>query len=156
MKSLLFAGIFSTIATVSSPAHNTKKNMGYDNYKLKGTWKITSIDYDKTYKIKPFDEGADIECFVGSQWTLIPNNNTGSYSISGENCPNITTPFRFNVTADGKFAFKKVSKGIKAKTVTAGYFLQLQNQAQNSFDMLQIVGDSSSPVNVVYHFQKIN
>ena len=29
------------------------------------------------YKIKPFDEGADAQCFVGSHWRLIPNNYSG-------------------------------------------------------------------------------
>jgi hypothetical protein len=29
---------------------------------MKGDWQIVSIDYEKGYKIKPFDEGADAQC----------------------------------------------------------------------------------------------
>ena len=50
---------------------------------IKGNWEISSVDYDKNYRVKPFDEGADAQCWVGSQWKLVPNNYTGTYSING-------------------------------------------------------------------------
>lgn len=156
MKNLLLTGLFGSMVAVSCSTANQAQSARNDNYSLKGTWQITNVDYDKNYKIKPFDEGVDINCFVGSQWKLVPNNNTGSYSISESACPDVNTQFKFNVTTDRQFSFKKIPNGTKAKTVTAGYFLQLQNQSPNSFELVQTVGDSSAPVNVVYHFQKIN
>lgn len=156
MKNLLLAGLFGSMVAVSCSTANQAQTARNENYKLKGTWQITNVDYDKNYRIKPFDEGADVNCFVGSQWKLVTNNNSGSYTITGADCPSVTTQFKFNVTGDKQFSFKKIPNGTKAKTVTAGYFLQLQNQTADSFELVQTVGDSSAPVNVVYHFQRIN
>ena len=69
-------------------------------YKLKGKWQISSIIYDdKKFKIKPFDEGIDIKCFEKSIWKLVPNNESGSYTVIGDdNCPSITQNIIFEIT----------------------------------------------------------
>ncbi|NAW51052.1 hypothetical protein GNY06_06595 [Elizabethkingia argentiflava] len=155
MKNLLLAGVLGSMVAASCSTANQAQSARNNDYKLKGTWQVTNVDYDKNYKIKPFDEGVDVDCFVGSQWKLVPNNNTGSYSLSSNNnCPEVTTRFKFDVTPGRVFSFKKIPSGVKAKSVKEGYFLQLQNQSPNAFDLVQTVGDT--PVNVVYHFQKIN
>ncbi|MYY27364.1 lipocalin family protein [Elizabethkingia anophelis] len=153
MKSILYIGQFCII-TILSYFH--AQASGYNKSTLKGTWQITKVDYDNNYKIKPFDEGVDIKCFIGSEWKFVPNNNTGSYSVSNADCQNnILTLFKFNVTPNGEFSFKKTPKGIKAKTIIGGYFLQLQNQNQDSFELVQSLNDDSTPVNVLYYFKKI-
>ena len=78
MKKVLLTGMIGTLFAVSCSSANQAQNARADFMKLKGSWEISSVDYDKQYKIKPFDEGADAKCFVGSQWNLVPNNNTGS------------------------------------------------------------------------------
>lgn len=125
--------------------------------KMKGEWQIVSVDYnEKKFKIKPFDEGADAQCFVGSVWRFIPNNNTGSYTIQGGgSCPTVVQPIKFEATKDGDFRFKKLEQGVKAKNITAGYILQLSNYETNSFTLVQDVPFEGEIIKVYYNFQRI-
>ncbi|WP_300669988.1 lipocalin family protein [Soonwooa sp.] len=167
MKNLLLLGVLGTSLfltscktanaadsnTVSAKEAQTRRA---EALKMKGTWEITSVDYDKSYKIKPFDEGADAQCFVGSQWKLIPNNYTGSYTINGGGaCPTVTQPISFEVTKFNEFKFKKVMTGEKAKQVTAGYVMELQNLSQSNFTLVQNVNFEGSPIKVYYNFQRV-
>lgn len=159
MKKLLLAGMLGTsLFAVSCSSVNkaaTSQNQRADFLKMKGDWQIVSIDYDKGYKIKPFDEGADAQCFVGSHWRLIPNNWTGAYTLNGGgNCPAITQPIKFEVKDGNTFMFKKIASGTKAKQNTVGYTLTLTNQSTDQFSLEQDVPFEGSNVKVVYNFQR--
>ncbi|EFK35997.1 Uncharacterised protein [Chryseobacterium gleum] len=159
MKKLLLAGMLGTsLFAVSCSSVNkaaTSQNQRADFLKMKGDWQIVSIDYDKGYKIKPFDEGADAQCFVGSHWRLIPNNWTGAYTLNGGgNCPAITQPIKFEVKDGNTFMFKKIASGTKAKQNTVGYSLTLTNQSTDQFSLEQDVPFEGSNVKVVYNFQR--
>jgi len=133
----------------------TSQNQRADFLKMKGDWQIVSIDYDKGYKIKPFDEGADAQCFVGSHWRLIPNNWTGAYTLNGGgDCPAITQPIKFEVKGGNTFMFKKIASGTKAKQNTAGYSLTMINQSTDQFSLEQDVPFEGGNVKVVYNFQR--
>lgn len=121
---------------------------------LKGDWEVTSIDYDKSFKVKPFDENADVSCFIGSHWRFIPNNYTGSYSLKGGgNCPSVTQPIKIDMQ-NGQFMFKKLVDGVKAKNVTSGYSLDLMNQSADQFSLQQNVPFDGTYVKVTYNFQR--
>lgn len=155
MKKVLLTGMIGTLFAVSCSSANQAQNARADFMKLKGSWEISSVDYDKQYKIKPFDEGADAQCFVGSQWNLIPNNNTGSYSLSGGgDCPTVTRAIKFDVSKDKEFSFKVIDAGVKAKNVTAGYVLDFQNQTPTSFTLVQNVPFEGKILKVYYNFTK--
>jgi len=159
MKKLLLAGMLGTsIFAVSCSSVNkaaTSQNQRADFLKMKGDWQIVSIDYDKGYKIKPFDEGADAQCFVGSHWRLIPNNWTGAYTLNGGgDCPAITQPIKFEVKGGNTFMFKKIASGTKAKQNTAGYSLTMINQTTDQFSLEQDVPFEGGNVKVVYNFQR--
>ena len=155
MKKILLAGILGTTFLVSCSTAKQAQASRDDFYKLKGNWEVTSVDYEKGYKIKPFDEGADAQCFVGSQWNLIPNNNTGSYSLSGGgDCPTVTRAIKFDVNSEKQFSFKVIDAGIKAKNVTAGYVLDFQNQTPTSFTLVQNVPFEGKILKVYYNFTK--
>jgi len=122
---------------------------------MKGDWQIVSVNYDKGYKIKPFDEGADAQCFVGSHWRLIPNNWTGAYTLNGGgNCPAVTQPIKFEVKNGNTFMFKKIAAGTKAKQNTAGYTLTLVSQTTDQFSLEQDVPFDGENVKVVYNFER--
>ncbi|MDO4764059.1 MAG: lipocalin family protein [Flavobacteriaceae bacterium] len=125
--------------------------------KLKGDWRITSIDYDsKKFKIKPFGEGIDARCFIGSVWTLVPNNNSGAYRLSATgNCPSISQDIKFEVTKNKEFRFKKLEQNVKAKHITEGYVLQLENHHLNHFTLVQNVLFEGQNIEVRYQFEKI-
>lgn len=155
MKKVLLTGMIGTLFAVSCSSANQAQNARADFMKLKGSWEISSVDYDKQCKIKPFDEGADAQCFVGSQWNLVPNNNTGSYSLSGGgDCPTVTRAIKFDVSKDKEFSFKVIDAGVKAKNVTAGYVLDFQNQTPTSFTLVQNVPFEGKILKVYYNFTK--
>jgi Lipocalin-like domain len=159
MKNLLLAGMLATslfaVSCSSVKKAETSQNQKSDFLQLKGDWEITSIDYDKGYKIKPFDEGADAQCFVGSHWRLIPNNYTGAYTLSGGGaCPAFTQPIKFEVKNGSSFMFKKIADGTKAKQNTVGYSLNIINQAKDQFSLEQNVPFDGSTIRVVYNFQR--
>lgn len=155
MKKVLLTGMIGTLFAVSCSSANQAQNARADFMKLKGSWEISSVDYDKQCKIKPFDEGADAQCFVGSQWNLVPNNNTGSYALAGGgDCPTVTRAIKFDVNSEKQFSFKVIDAGIKAKNVTAGYVLDFQNQTPTSFTLVQNVPFEGKILKVYYNFTK--
>ena len=155
MKKVLLTGMIGTLFAVSCSSANQAQNARADFMKLKGSWEISSVDYEKGYKIKPFDEGADAKCFVGSQWNLTPNNNTGSYSLSGGgDCPTVTRAIKFDVNSEKQFSFKVIDAGVKAKNVTVGYVLDFQNQTPTTFTLVQNVPFEGKILKVYYNFTK--
>ena len=54
MKKVLLTGMIGTLFAVSCSSANQAQNARADFMKLKGSWEISSVDYDKQYKIKPF------------------------------------------------------------------------------------------------------
>ncbi len=159
MKKLLLAGMLGTslfaVSCSSVKKAETSQNQRADYLKLKGDWQIVSVDYEKGYKIKPFDEGADAQCFVGSHWRLIPNNYSGAYTLNGGGaCPAVTQPIKFEVKNGDTFMFKKIVAGTKAKQNTAGYSLTITNQSTDQFSLVQDVPFDGNTVKVVYNFQR--
>ncbi len=158
MKNLLLAGIIGAAMTVSCSTVKTAKTAQADRtefLKLKGDWKVVSVDYDKNFKVKPFDEGADAQCFVGSHWRLIPNNWTGSYTMDGKGaCPSVIQPIKFEVVNGNEFKFKKMLEGSKAKAVTEGYSLNLISQTTDQFTLEQNVNSGGENVRIIYNFER--
>lgn len=155
MKNLLLAGIIGAAMTVSCSTAKTAQANKAEFLQLKGDWEITSVDYDSNYKVKPFDENADAQCFVGSHWRLIPNNWTGSYTINGGgDCPSVIQPIKFEVVNGTEFKFKKLMEGSKAKAVTSGYSLNLLSQTNDNFSLEQNIPSNGENVRVVYNFSR--
>lgn len=158
MKNLLLAGMIGATMSVSCSSVKTAKTAQTNKaefLQLKGDWEVTSIDYDKNYKIKPFDEGADAKCFIGSHWRLIPNNYTGSYTLNGGgSCPSVIQPIKFEVANGTEFKFKKLLEGSKAKAVTEGYTLNLVSQTTDTFSLEQNVPSAGENVRIVYNFSR--
>lgn len=158
MKNLLLAGIIGATLTMSCSTMKTAKTSQADRtdfLKMKGDWQVTSVDYNKKYKVKPFDEGASVNCFVGSHWRLIPNNNSGSYTINGGgDCPNVIQPINFHIENGTEFKFKKLLEGSKAKAVTVGYSLNIISQTTDGFSLEQNIPSNGENVRVVYNFAR--
>ncbi|MEN2434334.1 hypothetical protein AAH994_02840 [Weeksellaceae bacterium A-14] len=155
MKNFLLAGILGSALMVSCSTAKTAQSNRAEFMKLKGEWTITSVNYDSNYKVKPFDEGADAQCFVGSVWKLVPNNYTGSYTINGGgDCPSVTQPIKFEVGNGTEFKFKKIAEGTKAKQNISGYSLNLIGQTDTTFSLEQNIPSNGENVRIVYNFTK--
>lgn len=157
MKKIFFGTLFSGLMLMSCSTIQNGKQAQQNRaefLKMKGDWVITNISYDSGFKIKPFNEGVDVDCFKGSQWKLVPNNYSGSYTLT--NCKTITQPFKFEVIDANTFQFKKINEGVKAKNSIYGYKLTLINRSENSFSLSQNVPFDGEMVNIVYQFERVN
>ena len=144
-----------TVSCSSVQKAESAQNQRSEFLKLKGDWQIVSIDYDKKFKIKPFDEGADASCFIGSHWRLIPNNYSGAYTLNGGgSCPVVTQPIKFEVKDNSTFTFKKIVNGTKTKQNTAGYTLYVINQTTDQFSLQQNIPFDGELIKVIYNFER--
>ncbi|WP_379968855.1 lipocalin family protein [Epilithonimonas sp. UC225_85] len=159
MKQLFFLGVVSATLLVTSCASKSGLSAGEaqtlrsDVMKLKGQWDISNVDYNKEFSVKPFDEGVSINCFVGSSWTFIPNNYTGTYTLHGSAaCPERIQNITFSVDKTGVVSIKKVGEGEKAKKVSGGYKLMLENPTATTFTLVQSVTAEGKPMDIRYNF----
>ncbi|SHF00131.1 lipocalin family protein [Chryseobacterium takakiae] len=160
MKKLLFTAMLgaSVFAVSCSGVKNAKtaQNQRSEFLKMKGDWQIVSVNYDKQFKVKPFDDGIDAQCFVGSHWRLIPNNWTGAYTVNGGGTcgTGFTQPIKIDVASGNTFSFKKIADGTKAKQNTAGYTLTLTSQTTDQFSLEQNIPSGGENVRIVYNFER--
>lgn len=160
MEKLLVALIFSVLLgacrSVAPGAAEPVSQATVSAGKLKGEWQITKVTLPVSGMLKVTSfQVADSECLVGSLWTFIPNNRTGSMSLSKTGCPAFSSPVSWDLAKDGSFGFKFVNPGTKAKNVTQGFRLRLANQSADSFQLVDMVSVGGQNREIVYQFEKI-
>lgn len=126
----LFAIAIFFMASCSSSknANDLKATNGV----LAGKWTISNIGVDvpSDFKVTDvFDEGP-YQNFQGSSWDLV-RNGKGSFTLTNGTKEDIYWTI-YGKGDNAQFQFKKLN-GAKAKNVTDGYRLQLQNISSNSF-----------------------
>ena len=149
MKKILFLSMF-VMALVSCGSLDQKSQVG-----LKGNWAITSVSYPGSdyIKVTSFDV-ADSQCFVGSAWSFVSNNNSGTMDVNKAGCPSFSSNINWTITKTGDFTLK-ILEGEKAKRVSEGYFLKVRNQSESAFQLVDNVNVGGKNVEVVYQFQKM-
>ena len=82
MKNLLVL-----LLTISLVSCGTPKTVRASKKVIKGEWTLNKISYSSvgTFNISLLNDESK-ECFEGSAWQFIPNNNTGTYTINGADC----------------------------------------------------------------------
>ena len=131
-KIQLWLGALVTILIVSCSSAKNATDLSATNGHLAGTYTITDIQTDipSGFKITDAFDQAPYENFKGSKWDLVRNGN-GSFTMPDGTKENIY--WSTNGKGDNaQFQFKKLN-GEKARKVTDGYKLQLQNISSNSF-----------------------
>ena len=138
------------VTLASCGSLDQKSQMG-----IKGNWTISQVTYAGSdyIKVTSFDV-ADSQCFTGSSWSFVSNNNSGTMSLNKSGCPSFSSPIKWTVTKDGAFTLK-ITEGEKAKRVSQGYYLQLRNQTESSFQLVDNVNVGGKNTEVVYQFQKM-
>jgi hypothetical protein len=122
---------------------------------MKGNWVISSVTYPGSQYIKVNSfQIADSECFVGSTWKFVSNNNKGNMALTKAGCTSFSSPITWFVNKDGQFVLKVLDAGIKAKKVREGYILMLANQTATSFQLIDKIDVGGKITDVVYQFQK--
>lgn len=150
MKKLVLIALGSLLLASCAAKVDTKAQVG-----LKGNWQITNVFYagSNMFNIKSF-QIADSKCFEGSTWKFVSNNNTGTMSLTKAGCPAVDGDFKWTITPEQQFTLKFVGEGEKAKKVTAGFFLQVRNQSENQFQLVDQVNIAGRPTEVVYTFNR--
>lgn len=122
---------------------------------IKGNWQISKVSYPGSQYIKVTSFGiADSQCFVGSKWSFISNNNKGNMALTQSDCPAFDSPIAWSINKDGNFVLKIVNPGTKSKTVTSGYILKVANQTETTFQLIDKINVGGNMTDVVYDFQK--
>ena len=121
---------------------------------MKGNWTISSVTYPNSnmIKVNSFDL-ADSQCFVGSNWKFVSNNNKGNFSLNSPKCTSYSTPITWFVNKDGQFVLKILDES-KARRVKDGYILKVANLTDNSFQLLDNIDVAGKTTDVVYQFSR--
>lgn len=148
MLTIFFVSCKSKSVTNTAVDNKTERMM-------KGDWTISSVSYIGSEYIKVQSFGlADSQCFEGSKWKLISNNNKGEMALTKSDCMSFSSPISWFVNKNGQFVLKVLNAGEKAKKVRDGYILDVANQTENSFQLIDMVNIGGKSTNVVYQFQK--
>jgi hypothetical protein len=124
---------------------------------IKGNWVISSVTYPGSQYIKVNSfQIADSECFEGSTWKFISNNNKGNMALTKAGCTSFSSPITWFINKEGQFVLKVLDAGIKAKKVREGYILNVANQSETSFQLIDKIDVGGKMTDVVYQFQKVN
>lgn len=158
MKKILFLTAMALVlfSCKSTSATDTKLDKGAQ-VAMKGNWVISSVTYpgSEYIKVNSFDI-ADSQCFVGSTWKFVSNNNKGNMALTKYDCPVFSSPITWFVNKNGEFVLKVLDADIKAKRVREGYVLHVANQTETSFQLIDKGNVEGKTISVVYQFQRAN
>ncbi len=124
---------------------------------LKGDWILASITNEQgnTVQIKELFNQAPPACFLGSNWTFISNNNSGTYTFQEAGCDAATHSIKWFMEENDSaiyFLWKFIPEGVKAKDVKAGYQLKLLSESETEFVLEQEASFEGDIIAVHYHF----
>jgi hypothetical protein len=156
MKKIILLLTFSVLVlSCKSKSATVTKLDSKSQVAIKGNWTIGAVTYpgSEYIKVNSFNI-ADSQCFVGSTWKFISNNNKGEMTLTKANCPSFYSPITWFVHKEGQFVLKVLNAGEKAKKVRDGYVLSIANQTETSFQLLDKIDVGGKMTNVVYQFSK--
>lgn len=156
MKKLIVAVLL--IASVISCG--TSKTVRTSKKVIKGEWVLSSVTHNKvgTYNISLLND-ATKECFEGSSWKFIPNNNTGTYIINGANCNEGERNFIFTIQeidpATGLYDFLLKPTNEKNKSEdNKGFRLELAQLSDTNMTWVQTLNVNGNPFIITMNFTK--
>lgn len=153
---LILALIVATAFSCGAP-----KTVQESKKVLKGYWTLDRISYDTsgTFNVTVFND-TSAECFEGSTWRFIPNNNTGNYTVDNSNCPSGQRNFIFSIVeidpASGYYDFMIKPTDSRGKSEDKiGFRLHLAQLSENSMRWEQTVTLDGKPFKINMNFSKI-
>jgi len=154
--------ILLTLVAATLISCGTPKTVIQSKKVIKGYWNLSTISYSEEgdFKVSLFDV-ATKECFIGSTWRFIPNNNSGNYSINGTDCPTGEHHFIFTIqeinseTGLYDFILKPTNAKHKSETNT-GVRLQLTQLNDASMQWQQTLNLEGKPFTISLNFTKEN
>jgi len=157
MRKILFTLMLGTLIFGCKSKSATETKLDRDaQVMLKGNWVLDRVTTPASNLVAINSFGlADSQCFEGSTWKFISNNNKGDMKLNGgSNCPSFSSPITWFINRDKEFVLKVLNAGEKAKKVRDGYVLHVQNQTENDFELYDMVDVAGKQSKVVYHFRR--
>lgn len=143
-------------------ACGTPKTVQESRKVIKGYWSLDKVTYSESGKFNiQLLSDTSKECFEGTSWRFIPNNNTGTYSINNANCPSGDRYFIFDIqemnseTGLYDFLLKPTNEKHKSET-NAGFRLRLAQLTDTSMKWEQTVSLEGKPFTITMNFSKIS
>ncbi|WP_108869147.1 lipocalin family protein [Aquimarina aquimarini] len=129
---------------------------------LKGEWSLDEITYDRSgiFEVNLYND-APAECFSGSVWKFIPNNNTGKYVVNQSSCVSTgARNFRFTIpkpesNGDYSFLFKPINEKKKSTNNNAGYRMLLKHLDTTTMTWTMTVSLEGKPFVITMNFNKL-
>lgn len=155
MKKVILISVLSLLIFSCKSKSATNTNLdSKTQVAMKGNWTITSVTYPNSSVIKVNSfELADSQCFVGSNWKFVSNNNKGNFSLNSPKCTAYSTPITWFVNKEKQFVLKILDES-KARKVKDGYVLRVANLTDNSFQLLDQIDIAGKATDVVYQFNR--
>ncbi|MGS2725566.1 lipocalin family protein [Psychroserpens sp. BH13MA-6] len=152
-----FIAICITICFLSC---GTSKTVRDSKKIIKGNWTLTNISYSETgtYNVTLLNDSTK-ECFEGSDWQFIPNNNTGIYTITKNNCTTGARYFNFTiqevdeVTGYYDFLLKPTDEKGNSDT-NVGFRLNLSSLSESNMQWQQTLNVEGAPFTITMNFTK--
>lgn len=150
--------IFLTIAMVSCGASKTVRD---SKKSIKGGWTLSTITYSETgkYNVTLLNDTSK-DCFEGSTWDFIPNNNTGTYSINESSCSIGIRNFVFTIQEVNAemglydVLLKPTDEKNKSET-NEGFRLKLSSLSDTDMQWQQTVSVEGLPFLIHMNFRKL-
>ena len=149
---LLFMGVIFSC--------NTPKTVIESRKVIKGNWTLDNVSYDRsgTFNIRLLQD-TSMQCFEGSSWRFIPNNNTGIYTINNGDCPTGDRYFIFDIQEmnpeSGLYDFLLKPTDEKKKSEdNKGFRLRLAQLSESSMRWEQTVSLEGAPFTITMQFSK--
>lgn len=149
---LLTIGLFSC---------GTSKTVRDSRKIIKGNWMLNNITYSQagTYNVTLLNDVSK-DCFEGSSWSFVPNNNTGTYNISNAGCASGERYFIFDIneidetTGLYDFMLKPTNEKYKSET-NQGFRLKLSALSDYNMQWQQTVTVDNKPFTITMNFTKL-
>ncbi|MEM7185499.1 MAG: lipocalin family protein [Bacteroidota bacterium] len=149
-----------SMLTVFALSCGTPKTVVETKKILKGYWMLDNISYSEsgTFTVQLLNDTSR-ECFEGSMWRFIPNNNTGKYTIDDSNCPTGERNFIFAIQeidqATGLYDFLlKPTDEKKRSADNKGFRLRLARMTGSNMVWEQTVSLEGKPFTISMNFTK--
>jgi len=142
--------------------NSTKQTIISAKKTLKGEWSLDNISYDRSgiFEVNLYND-ASAECFTGSVWKFIPNNNTGMYNVNQSSCVSTgARNFRFTIpTPDANgaysFMFKPIDEKKKSTNNNQGYRMGLEHLDDTTMTWSMTVSLEGKPFVITMNFNKL-
>jgi hypothetical protein len=127
---------------------------------LKGYWTLDNITYSEsgTFNVNMFNDTSK-ECFEGTSWRFIPNNNSGIYTVNNGDCLTGERNFIFTIQEmnkdTGLYDFLLKPTDAKHKSADgSGFRLRLTRLDGNTMQWQQTVNLDGKPFKINMNFSK--